>query len=103
MFWSNAYTRFLEEEVKRLQSENRILLSAILERSGYKAAANDLRGEISSPQPNVEATEAEVNHIGTPVGRSWRQVAMSMSNASKPKTYQSSADALEAKVKEHTQ
>jgi Tfp pilus assembly protein FimT len=103
MIWS-AYTRFLESEVKRLQEENRILVSAMLERAGHKEAAHMLRSDIPEAQ-KVAVQKAEQVKIDPKTGTmraraSWRTMAAALSNATKPKTYEDSATALEARVKE---
>ena len=74
MFWVNAYTKFLETEVKRLQEENRILVSSLLERSGHKEAAYMLRSDNPEAQ-KVAVTKAE--QIGTASEPRPEQVPMS--------------------------
>ena len=105
MFWSNAYTKFLESEVKRLQEENRVLVSAMLERAGHREAAHMLRGD--NPEAQAAAIKSAPNpeqSMRFPDGaRSWRSQAAYLSEQTRPKVYESSGKALEAKVKEQSQ
>jgi hypothetical protein len=105
MFWSSAYTRFLEEEVKRLQNEHRVLVSVLLERSGHHEAAHMLRGD--NPQEQAVAVQkAEQTGIieKLPEGRSGMRHKLAMlSAATRPKPNSDSVSRLEDRVKGQTQ
>jgi hypothetical protein len=102
MFWKGQYESFLEGEIERLRSENRILLAALLEARGLREAAGMVRGkEMSNQELSKKAAVvyAKDGGVKLPTGF-WRSQRSEMERASIPTETHDSADVVQARVEE---
>jgi hypothetical protein len=96
MIWKSRHEKYLEAEVERLRNDNRVLLSALLERAVSREAALMLRKpeELNLSLQNIRARakavyEGQREAIGKPEQeaepdlRHWRSTRAEMEEASR--------------------
>ena len=74
MWFKSRYTRHLEEEVARLQAENRAMLNSLLARSGFPPI--DLAAAGAPAKKSAHGEFARGENGGQPRKRSWHQWAI---------------------------
>src|SRR5437879_13500306 len=74
MWCKSRYTRHLEEEVARLQAENRAMLNSLLARSGFPPI--DLAAAGAPAKKSAHGEFARGKNGGQPRKRSWHQWAI---------------------------